>query len=122
MESTETRKVSHNTSLERPHTFSDGKYWFERSIENGTSRDGGIQNNSSCSSNFADSEQFHKSSRRYDFDAYLKHALRKREEDRLFMKKVSKATMECVPDGKKKERPKTAHYGRRRTQFDAGNL
>ena len=122
MKSIETRKLSHKASFERPYTLSDEKYLFNRSIENVTSRDREPQSNSSCSSKFSDSEEFGKSNPRNDFDAYLKHALRKREEDRLFMKKVSKTTIECVPDGRKKERPKTAHYGRRRTQFDTGNL
>ena len=118
------RKFSRNASFERPQGITKEKYWLNRSIETIASKDVGFQNSSRCISKFGNSEELYdgEDSRRCnDFDAYLKHALRKREEDRLFSKSTSNNAKDHVPAGRK-ERPKTAHYGRRRTHFEAGNL
>lgn len=61
---------------------------------------------------------------KYDFDAYLQHALKEREENRLFKKDSNDDDlMGYGVEERRRARPKTAHYGKRRTScFDTGDL
>ena len=116
----QSRKPMREKSYDGPCIGSEHKYPYHRSTENVGSKSGGEEKGNRCTSDFANSKELIASSRKYrDFDAYLKQALSRREEDRLFAKKDK---TECTPNGRKKERPMTAHYGRRRTQFDTGSL
>ena len=114
------RKPMREKSYDGPYVGSEHKHLYHRSTENVSSKSGGEEKDSRFASDYAHSKELIASSRKYrDFDAYLKQALRRREEDRLFAKKDAN---ECVSNERRKERPKTAHYGRQRTQFDTGSL
>ena len=116
------RQFSRKLSFDRPNsTLANDAHWYDSHM--GTVTRSGRVDQINTASGAMDQREFPEGKRRhYDFDAYLKHAVEKREEDRLFKKESKDYTIECASDGRRKERPKTAHYGRQRTQPYVGNI
>lgn len=104
--------LSHHLSFESPRIhYDEARYELMR--QNYTQGDSNKETDGRISKSKKDYEEGNR--RKYDFDAYLKDAVRKRDEDRLFKKGQANETTVNDSEGRRRERPKTAHYGRRRT-------
>lgn len=119
------RNMIRNNSFDSPRNYSEEQALRSRhpslsnSYSNGNSdfeQNRNIDDFPSKTQRASDSDV--RDRRYYDFDAYLKHAVEKREGDKLF---DTAPRSDNTNERKRMERPKSAYYGRRRPQSGIGN-
>ena len=117
------RNIIRNNSFDSPRNYNEEQALRSRhpslsnSYSNGSS-DLERSRNLDASKTQSASDLDIRNRRYYDFDAYLKYAVEKREEDKLF---DTPPKSDNTNERKRMERPKSAYYGRRRPQSGLGN-